>query len=80
MSLEVSWRYEFERLVHTLVVERFGEVERPLLNGLNVAPRSLARDQLGLVKAVETFGERFIVTVTLRLNRGDYFSVAESLV
>ena len=61
------------------VVEPVEVVERGPFDVLDVAPRSLAMDELGLVEAVERLGERIIVTVALRANGRDDLRLAETL-
>ena len=61
------------------VVEPVEVVERGPFDVLDVAPGSLAVDQLGLVETVERFGERIIVAVALRADRRDDLGFAETI-
>jgi hypothetical protein len=51
--LELNRRHVVERLVYSSVVEPVEVVERGPFDVLDVAPRPLAMDQLGLVETVE---------------------------
>ena len=57
MSLELDGRHVVERLVNSSVVEPADVVERRPFDALDVAPGSLAVDQLGLVEAIEALAE-----------------------
>ncbi|GAC1045208.1 hypothetical protein thsrh120_52120 [Rhizobium sp. No.120] len=45
------------------VIESIDPFERGELHGFEVAPRSPSMDDLGLVKAVDRFGESVVITV-----------------
>jgi hypothetical protein len=65
--------------VDSSVVEPVEVVERRPLDVLDVAPRPLAMDQLGLVETVERLGKSLVVTVALRANLRDDLGFAEAL-
>ena len=79
MSLELGWRHVVERLVDPAFVEPVDVGERRPLDVLDVAPGSLAVNQLGLVEAVEALGERVVVGVSLGPHRRDDGCLVKSL-
>ena len=79
MSLELERRHVVERLVDAPVVEPADVVECCPFDVLDVAPRSLAVDQLALVEAVEALGERVVVAVALGADRRDDLGLVEAL-
>ena len=49
------------------------------LDGVDVLPRALVADQLGLVQRVEGLGQSIVVGIPLRAYRGDCLAVGQSL-
>ena len=47
--------------------------------GVDVLPRALVADQLGLVQRVEWLGQSIVVGIPLRAYRGDCLAVGQSL-
>jgi hypothetical protein len=78
VSLELDRWHVVEGLVNSSVVEPVDVVERRPFDVFDVAPRSLAVDQLGLVETVERFGQSIVIGVTLRSNGRDDLGLAET--
>lgn len=49
------------------------------LDGVDVLPRALVTDQLGLVQGVQSLGQGVVIGVALRPHRGDCLAVGQSL-
>ena len=49
------------------------------LDGVDVLPRALVADQLGLVQRVERLGQSIVIGIPLRAYRGDCLAVGQSL-
>jgi hypothetical protein len=60
---ELRRRHVADRLQDPAVVEPVDPLERRELDFLDVAPRAIRADQLGLVEAVDRLGERVVVRV-----------------
>lgn len=65
MSLELDGRHVVECLVNAPTFEPVDVVECRPLNVLDVAPRSLSVERLGLEETVERFGESMVMGITL---------------
>ena len=59
----LGWRDVTDRLQKASVVEPVDPFERRELDGLQRFPWSAPMDDLGLVKAVDSFGERVVIAV-----------------
>src|SRR5680860_1525587 len=70
-GLELDGRDVVESAVKPLGVEPVHPAQRGKFDVVDAAPRALLADQLGLVQAVGRFGQRVVVAVADRPDRGD---------
>ena len=60
----LGWRYVADGLKKASVVEPIDPFQSGELHGFGVSPRSSSMDDLGLLKAVDRFGESVVIGIT----------------